>query len=50
VQVGRVFHVGHQAFAASIEAGGAVAKPSTLPSPGWIIGFEFAPIFKGHFK
>ena len=50
VQVGRVFHVGHQAFAASIEAGGAVAKSSTLPSPGWIIGFEFAPIFKGHFK
>ena len=26
----------------------AAAKPSTAPSPGWII--EFAPIFKGHIK
>jgi hypothetical protein len=50
VQVGRVFHVGHQAFSASIEVGGAVAKPSTAPSPGWILGFEFSPIFKGHIK
>ena len=50
VQVGRVFHIGHQAFSASIEVGGAVAKPSTAPSPGWIIGFEFSPIFKGHIK
>ena len=50
VQVGRVFHIGHQAFSASIEVGGAVAKPSTVPSPGWIIGFEFSPIFKGHIK
>ena len=49
-QVGRVFHIGHQAFSASIEVGGAVAKPSTAPSPGWIIGFEFSPIFKGHIK
>ena len=29
VQVGRVFHVGHQAFSASIDVGGAVAKSST---------------------
>ncbi len=49
-QFGRVFHIGHHAFSASIEVGGALAKPSTAPSPGWIIGFEFSPIFKGHIK
>ena len=37
-QVGRVFHIGHHAFSASIEVGGALAKPSTAPSPGWISG------------
>ena len=49
-QFGRVFHIGHHAFSASIEVGGALAKPSTAPSPGWIFGFEFSPIFKGHIK
>jgi hypothetical protein len=49
-QVGRIFRVGHQAFSLSIEVGGAAAKASTVPSPGWIIGLEFSPIFKGHIK
>jgi hypothetical protein len=33
-QVGRIFRVGHHAFSASIEVGGAAAKASTVPVPG----------------
>ena len=49
-QVGRVFHIGEQAFSASIEAGGTVKRPKNTPNPGLIIGIEFSIIFKGHRK
>jgi hypothetical protein len=50
VQVGRVFKIGDQSVSLSFEVGGAAAKPSTAPGPGWILGFEFTPIFKGRLK
>jgi hypothetical protein len=34
----------------SFEAGGAAAAPRSTPAPGWILGFEFSPIFKGHIE
>lgn len=49
-QVGRVFSIDTRGFSLSFEAGGAVATPSSLPRPGWILGFEFSPIFKGHIE
>jgi hypothetical protein len=30
----------------SFEVGGAAMKPATPPTPGWILGIEFSPIFK----
>ena len=48
VQVGRVFHVGKQPLSLSIEAGGTVKSPASLPDPGLILGIEFGVIFKGH--
>jgi len=50
LQVGRVFSIGKQDVSLSFEAGGAAARPSTAPAPGWILGVEFTPIFKGHIK
>ena len=49
-QVGKLVRIGHQNISLSIEVGGAVASPSTIPSLGWILGFEFTPIFKGHIQ
>ena len=49
-QIGRIVHIGTQAISLSIEVGGAATKPNTTPSPGWIIGMELTPIFKGHIK
>lgn len=48
VQIGKVFSIREHAFSASIEAGGAAARPSGTPNPGLIMGFEFSPIFKWH--
>lgn len=45
IQAGRVFHIGGRPFLASIEVGRAVARPARTPNPGWILGFEFSPIF-----
>ena len=50
LQVGRVFVLGKQDVSLSFEVGGAAATPSTAPAPGWILGVEFSPIFKGHIK
>jgi len=50
LQVGRVFVLGKQDVSLSFEVGGAAAKPSSTPAPGWILGVEFTPIFKGHIK
>ena len=49
-QVGKVFMIGRQDVSLSVEVGGAARKPSTTPRPGWILGIEFGPIFKGHIK
>ena len=49
-QVGRVFSVDTHGFSLSFEAGGAVTRPNSIPRPGWILGFEFSPIFKGHIE
>jgi hypothetical protein len=49
-QVGRVFSVDTHGFSLSFEAGGAVTRPHSIPRPGWILGFEFSPIFKGHIE
>jgi hypothetical protein len=49
-QVGRVFSIGAQNFTMSVEAGGAAATARGTPAPGWILGFEFSPIFKGHIQ
>jgi hypothetical protein len=49
-QVGRVVNIGTQALSVSIEVGGAAVKPSGSPSPGWLVGIEFVPIFKGHIQ
>ncbi len=49
-QVGRVFSVDTHGFSLSFEAGGAVASPNSMPRPGWILGFEFSPIFKWHIE
>lgn len=32
----------------STEAGEAAVRPSSTPSPGWILGFELSPIFNFH--
>ncbi len=50
LQAGRVFHIGTQAFSASVEGGGTVKRPDNTPNPGLIIGIEFSVIFKGHRK
>ena len=50
LQVGRVFVLGKQDVSLSFEVGGAAASPSSAPAPGWILGIEFTPIFKGHIK
>ena len=49
-QVGRVVRFGTQAISLAIEVGGAATRPSTTPNPGWIIGIEVTPIFRGHIK
>lgn len=49
LQVGKVFHIGTQPFNLSVEAGRAVARPSDMPDPGWIFGFEITPIFDFRF-
>jgi len=49
-QIGRVFSVDTHGFALSFEAGGAVTAPNSIPRPGWILGFEFSPIFKWHIE
>ena len=48
VQIGKVFSIGGQAFSGSIEAGRAPVRPAGTLDPGWIVGFEFSPIFKWH--
>jgi hypothetical protein len=48
VQVGRVVRIGKQPVSMSFEAGGAVMRPADTPKPGWILGFEFSPIFNFH--
>jgi hypothetical protein len=48
LQIGRVVHVGRQPIAMSIEFGGNAAQPDTRPRAGWILGFEFSPIFNFH--
>jgi hypothetical protein len=50
VQAGRVFNIGKQDVSVSLEVGGAATKPSTAPGPGWILGIEFTPVFKGHIR
>ncbi len=49
LQVGKVVHIGSQPINLSVEAGRAVARPSEMPDPGWIFGFEITPIFDFHF-
>jgi hypothetical protein len=48
IQVGKVLTIGKQPFSASIEVGGAAVRPDDAPNPGWIVGFEFTPIFNWH--
>jgi hypothetical protein len=48
LQVGKVVRIGNQPISLSIEAGRAVARPSDMPDPGWIFGFEITPIFNFH--
>jgi len=48
LQVGRVVRIGKQPVSLSIEAGGALLRPADSPRPGWIMGFEFSPIFNFH--
>ena len=48
LQVGRVLHLGRQPVSMSVEAGGNVAQPGDRPKAGWILGFEFSPIFNFH--
>ena len=48
LQVGRVVHLGRQPVSMSVEAGGNVAQPDRQPKAGWILGFEFSPIFNFH--
>jgi hypothetical protein len=47
-QIGRLVRIRRQLFAMSVEVGGAVARPSGTPNPGWILGFEFSPVFNFH--
>jgi hypothetical protein len=47
-QVGKVQKIGRQPFSIAFEGGGAVARPSGLGNPGWILGFEIIPIFSFH--
>ena len=49
LQLGKVVHIGSQPINLSVEAGRAVARPSEMPDPGWIFGFEITPIFDFHF-
>ena len=48
MQVGKVVRIGKQPMSMSIEAGGAAARPSGVPNPGLILGFEVSPIFNFH--
>ena len=48
VQVGRILRIGHQPFNVSVEVGRMAARPADTPDPGWILGFEFSPIFNFH--
>jgi hypothetical protein len=48
IQVGKVLNIHRHPFSFSIEAGGAAARPDSIPNPGWIIGIEVTPIFKWH--
>ncbi len=48
LQVGKVVTLGKQPVSLSVEAGGAAARPSGAPNPGWILGFEVSPIFNFH--
>ena len=48
LQVGKVVTLGKQPVSLSVEAGGAAVRPSSTPSPGWILGFELSPIFNFH--
>jgi hypothetical protein len=48
LQVGKVVRIGKQPVSLSFEAGGAAARPAGTPSPGWILGFTFSPIFNFH--
>ena len=48
MQVGKVVRIGKQPISMSIEAGGAAARPSGMPNPGLILGFEVSPIFNFH--
>ena len=50
LQVGKVVTLGKQPVSLSVEAGGAAARPSGAPSPGWILGFEVSPIFNFHLE
>jgi hypothetical protein len=48
MQIGKVVRIGKQPISMSMEAGGAVARPSGTPNPGLICGFEISPIFNFH--
>ncbi len=48
LQFGKVVTLGKQPVSMSVEAGGAAARPANTASPGWILGFEFTPIFNWH--
>jgi len=48
IQVGKVVTIGRQPVSLSVEAGGTAVRPAGTPNPGWILGFEFSPIFNFH--
>ena len=48
IQVGKILRLGHQPVNISVEFGRSVARPAGTADPGWILGFEFSPIFSWH--
>lgn len=48
LQIGKIVRIGRQPVNISVEAGRTVVRPDGTPDPGWILGFEFSPIFNWH--
>lgn len=48
IQVGKIVRIGRQPLSVSVEAGRTAVRPDGTPDPGWILGFEFSPIFNWH--